>query len=174
MLKLASRGCLCNLLTETGRFSEPVARYFMLQLLEGLDHCHNQGITHRDLKTDNLLLDENYDLKIADFGFAGSLRNSNGSGLHRSHVGTRRYMAPEITTSTKGYRGPPADLFAVGVLLFVMVTARFPFTQADPAKEKLFYAIQFADTQFFWRYHDHVSASSDLSPDLKDLITCLL
>ena len=128
VLKLASHGCLCNILSESGRFSEPVARYYMKQLLEGLDHCHYSGITHRDLKADNLLLDENYDLKIADFGFAGPNSGSNGTGLHKSQVGTKRYMAPEITTSTKGYRGPPADLFAVGVLLFVMVTARFPFT----------------------------------------------
>ena len=63
-------------------------------------------------------------------------------------------MAPEITTSTKGYRGPPADLFAVGVLLFVMVTARFPFSQADPQKDRLYYAIQFGDTKYFWSYHD--------------------
>ena len=98
----------------------------MKQLLEGLDHSHFSGITDRDLKTDNLLLDENYELKIADFGFAGPSSGTDGSGLHRSQVGTKRYMAPEITTSTKGYRGPPADLFAVGVLLFVMVTARFP------------------------------------------------
>jgi serine/threonine protein kinase len=83
-------------------------------------------------------------------------------------------MAPEITTSTKGYRGPPADLFAVGVLLFVMVTARFPFSQADPQKDRLFYAIQFGDTKFFWAYHDQMSGSNDLSAEMKDLITCML
>lgn len=63
-------------------------------------------------------------------------------------------MAPEIMTSTKGYRGPPVDLFAVGVILFIMVTARFPFAQADPSKDRLFYAIQFGDTKFFWNHHD--------------------
>ena len=146
----------------------------MKQLLEGLDHCHLSGITHRDLKADNLLLDENYDLKIADFGFAGPSSGTNGTGLHKSLVGTTRYMAPEIKTNMKGYRGPPADLFAVGVLLFVMVTARFPFTYADPTIDKLFYAISFSDSKFFWAYHDKINGTGDLSAEMKDLITSLL
>ena len=53
-----------------GPFSEEVARFYMRQLLEGLNYCHFKGISHRDIKADNLLLDSDYGLKIADFGFA--------------------------------------------------------------------------------------------------------
>ena len=131
VMKLADRGCLYNYIAESGPFSEPVARYYMKQLLEGLDYCHFEGITHRDLKTENLLLDKNFNLKIADFGFAGPICGQDGAGLQKGVVGTERYMAPEITQSKGGYRGPPADLFAVGVLLFSMVAWQFPFRLAD-------------------------------------------
>jgi len=53
-----------------GNFSEPLARYYFKEFMNGLSHCHLNGIAHRDLKPDNLLVDANFDLKIADFGFA--------------------------------------------------------------------------------------------------------
>lgn len=98
VLKEAANGCLFDFVAKTGSpFSEPVARFYATQLLEGLDYCHFKGITHRDLKTENLLLDEAFNLKIADFGFAGYSCGDDFSGLLKSKVGTPRYMAPEIT-----------------------------------------------------------------------------
>lgn len=110
--------------------------------MEGLDYCHFEGITHRDLKTENLLLDKDFNLKIADFGFAGFNRGHDGAGLQQDIVGTLKYMAPEIMKSKEGYRGQPADLFAVGVLLFTMVTQRFPFGLADDQQDSMFHLIK--------------------------------
>lgn len=70
VLELALGGELFNYIANTGRFEEPLARYFFKQLLQGLNYCHEMGVAHRDLKPENLLLDKNYNLKIADFGFA--------------------------------------------------------------------------------------------------------
>jgi len=64
--------------------------------MEGLDYCHSNGVAHRDLKPKNLLLDSNYVLKIADFGFAAPVEGRDGSGYLKTKLGTMNYMAPEI------------------------------------------------------------------------------
>ena len=70
VFELASGGELFTFIADTGRFAEPVARYYFKQLLEGLEYCHNKGVAHRDLKLENLLIDDQFKLKIADFGFS--------------------------------------------------------------------------------------------------------
>ena len=77
-------------IAETGRFTEELARYYFHQLCEALLYMQEQGISHRDLKTENLMLDGEYNLKIIDYGFA-STEVSN-----RTRIGTPEYMAPEI------------------------------------------------------------------------------
>jgi serine/threonine protein kinase len=66
--------------------------------MDGLGYCHNNGVVHRDLKPENLLLDKNYDIKIADFGFATAIEGTmdGKSGLCKTALGTSSYMAPEI------------------------------------------------------------------------------
>ena len=66
-------GELMDMILITGSFNESLARHFFKQLINGLEYCHNNGITHRDIKPDNLFLDQNFVLKIADFGFAAPI-----------------------------------------------------------------------------------------------------
>ena len=70
VLELANGGELFDFIAISGRFNESIARFYFKQLINGLNFCHQSGITHRDLKPENILLDSNYTLKIADFGFA--------------------------------------------------------------------------------------------------------
>ena len=81
---------------------------------------HNQGLAHRDLKCENIFLDEKFNLILADFGFAGPIQGKDGEGKLKSIIGTEGYMAPEIILK-KPYVGSQVDIFALGVVLFIMV-----------------------------------------------------
>ena len=96
VLELAFGGELFDYIANSGRFEERVARYYMKEMLDGLNYCHNQGIVHRDLKPENILLDGQFNLKIADFGFAAPVEGKDGKGNLTTKLGTLNYMAPEI------------------------------------------------------------------------------
>ena len=104
VLELVGGGELFDFAAPGGRLTEAQARYFFRQLLGGLDFMHKQGIAHRDLKPENLMLDRDYNLKIADFGFAAQISGRDGSGFLHSQLGTASYMAPEIHLG-KAYEG---------------------------------------------------------------------
>ena len=91
MYERAEGGELMDFLLITGAFNEPLARHYFKQLMIGLEYCHSNGVTHRDLKPDNLLLDANYVLKIADFGWAAPLLGKDGSGKLYTESGTVKY-----------------------------------------------------------------------------------
>lgn len=96
ILEIATGGELFDFIANSGKFSEGEARYFFKQFMEGLDFCHNNQVAHRDLKPENLLLDKDYNLKIADFGFAAPIEGRDGQGYLHTKLGTLNYMAPEI------------------------------------------------------------------------------
>jgi serine/threonine protein kinase len=73
-------------------------------LIEGIEYIHKNSFVHRDLKLENLLLDENFILKIADFGFAAPAEGRDGSGKLKTNLGSGAYKAPEIWTD-KPYNG---------------------------------------------------------------------
>jgi len=114
------------------KFGERFARYFFKQLLGALGHCHAKGFAHRDLKPENLLLDDQYNLKLADFGFATLLGGKAYCGWLKTYLGTQGYMAPEILSKAGQYYGIPTDIFAAGVILYIMVTGKPPWTKASP------------------------------------------
>lgn len=95
VLELAVGGELFDYVALSGKFSEPVARYYFKQIIEGLAYIHNQGLSHRDLKPENIFLDDKFNIKIADFGFASTMEKEQGN-LLKTVLGTENYMAPEI------------------------------------------------------------------------------
>lgn len=108
---------------------EAYARAMFKQLTDGLEACHNAGVAHRDLKTENLMMNTDWLLKIADFGYATLLAGKSGNGLLNTFLGTLSYAAPEILNK-KAYVGSCADIFSCGVILFVLVTGKLPFGKA--------------------------------------------
>jgi len=101
-------------------------------VLEAVNYLTVMGVSHRDLKPANIMLDENYNVKIADFGLATQVSGNNSdTGFLTAKAGTRGYMAPEIMLKDTEYRGYQADLFALGVILFVLHSGERPFDAAD-------------------------------------------
>jgi len=96
------------------------------------------GVSHRDLKPANIMLDEEYNVKVADFGLATEVSGNNSdTGFLTMKAGTKGYMAPEIAEKNSEYRGYQADLFALGVILFVLHSGERPFDVAD--KDDFYY-----------------------------------
>lgn len=91
---------------------------------------YSKGFSHRDLKPENILVDSAMDLKIVDFGFATPLEARDGTGFSKSMVGTVGYMSPEIIAK-QPYQGYVADIFSLGVILFVLYAGHPPFDKAS-------------------------------------------
>jgi serine/threonine protein kinase len=106
-------------------------------MLDALNHSHLMGVANRDLKIENILLDSDLNVKIADFGLAAPVAGRNGLGWLHTYVGTEGYMAPEIfellpidpigKRFPPTYKGHEVDLFALGVILFVLYANQYPF-----------------------------------------------
>uniref|UniRef100_A0A3P8NKY2 non-specific serine/threonine protein kinase n=1 Tax=Astatotilapia calliptera TaxID=8154 RepID=A0A3P8NKY2_ASTCA len=123
----AKNGEMFDHLTSNGRLSEDEARKKFWQILAAVDYCHRHHIVHRDLKTENLLLDANMNIKLADFGF-GNFYNA-GEPLS-TWCGSPPYAAPEVFEG-KEYEGPQLDIWSLGVVLYVLVCGSLPFDGAS-------------------------------------------
>jgi serine/threonine protein kinase len=96
LMEFAENGELFDFISNTGKFSEPTARYFFMQILSALGYMHNNiGVCHRDLKPENILMDSEFNLKFADWGMGIPLAGKNGNGKLNSYKGTLGYMPPE-------------------------------------------------------------------------------
>ena len=105
------------------------------------------------MKPDNILFDQNFNLKLADFGFAGSSAQK-ADGKFTTYCGTSAYMAPEIISLNSGgtskYDGFAADIFSAGVILFIMLRGIPPFFKAEMA-DRYFKIIALERWDLYWR-----------------------
>ena len=93
------------------------------QILSAVEYMHSRGIAHRDLKLDNILIDEINNAKIIDFGFSVCCKYDLRLKMF---CGTPSYMCPEII-HRKDYLGPPADMWSLGIILYTMISGNLPF-----------------------------------------------
>ncbi|XAR68728.1 Non-specific serine/threonine protein kinase [Bertholletia excelsa] len=126
VMEFAKGGELFNKLKK-GRFGEDLSRRYFQQLISAVDYCHSHGVYHRDLKPENLLLDENWDLKVADFGLSAVSDQIRPDGLLHTLCGTPAYVAPEVLAK-KGYDGSKVDVWSCGIILYVMTAGYLPST----------------------------------------------
>ena len=104
----------------------------VVQALAGaVDHAHREGIIHRDLKPANVLLGKGGVLKVSDFGLAKST-DQPGQTASGAIIGTPEYMSPEQAAGRRAEVGPKSDVYALGVILYELLTGRPPFREASP------------------------------------------
>ena len=120
-------GRLLSDLIRDGALELPKALHIFEGLLEGMSQAHKAGIVHRDLKPSNIMINGEYRPKIMDFGIARLLAEARGPD--RRLIGTPRYLAPEYIRG--GTVGPQVDVFALGLILYEMVTGTAAFSGHD-------------------------------------------
>ena len=121
-LEYASGGELFQYVVSKKKLSEEEAMHFFRQIIYGLEYLHSLGICHRDMKPENILLDERMNIKIADFGFARFAK----SNVAETSCGSPHYVAPEVIAGGV-YDGRAADIWSCGVVLYAMLTGTLPF-----------------------------------------------
>lgn len=158
---LAKGGDLFSRIAAFGRLPEHLSRRYFRQLISAVAYGHSHGIFHRDLKLENLLLDDHGDLKLCDFGLAASSNQIPADELFHTICGTPAYVAPEILAN-KGYRPAVTDIWSCGVILFTVNAGYLPFNETNlMAMYRKIYCGDYRCPKW-------------TSPDLKHLISRLL
>ncbi|ULT79786.1 hypothetical protein L3Y34_010392 [Caenorhabditis briggsae] len=138
-LEYAREGPISSIFDNKG-LPTTIARFYFRQLINGLKYIHDHGITHRDIKPTNLLLDKDDNLKICDFGLATSYRDADGKNIPVvGHTGTPPYAAPEVFSKDL-VNGPATDVWSAGIVLVELLTGSRPWARASLKK-----CVQYSD-----------------------------
>lgn len=162
-MEYASKGELFDYLQEAGYFPEDIARKIFTQLIDAISHLHERNIVHRDIKLENILLDEQFNVKLADFGYSSYFHPGR---LYRTAAGTSSYFSPEMHEKSL-FSVEKADLFAAGLVLFALVTGHMPFVKADK-EDQAYRLFASGEKSVFWRFHKKLTKKKDPEFKLSD------
>ena len=133
-MSYADSGDLLDYVKRNGAVPEQQSKLWFRQMASGLQYLHAKNIAHRDLKCENILLSRHFNVKLADFGFARFCVDAEGRRiLSRTYCGSAAYAAPEVVSGTP-YNPKLADVWSLGVILFIMLNASMPFDDSNLRK----------------------------------------
>jgi WD40 repeat protein/tRNA A-37 threonylcarbamoyl transferase component Bud32 len=132
-MALVEGGSLQKLVAR-GPIAPQAAAEMVAQIAQAVEYAHQQGVVHRDLKPQNILLDKHGQPKVTDFGLARRLDATDGLTASGDVVGTPGYMAPEQALGRVHEVGPLSDVYALGAILYCLLTGRPPFQAATLAE----------------------------------------
>lgn len=124
VMAYAKNGNLHSQIAKAGTFSTECVRFYTAEILRGIEYLHDRGIVHRDMKPENILLDDKMHVLIADFGCA-KIHKDHGDRPRSSLVGTPEYLSPEVLSKRPTTK--LSDIWALGVILYEMVSGMKPF-----------------------------------------------
>ncbi|KAG7210528.1 hypothetical protein KM043_012049 [Ampulex compressa] len=135
IMEYAQNGNLLDIIRRDTYIDEFRSRRWFRQLIEAIDYCHQRGVVHRDIKCENLLMDNDFNVKLSDFGFArGHMKPENGVvPLSETFCGSYAYASPEILKGIP-YQPQLSDVWSMGVVLYAMVYGRLPFDDSNYAQ----------------------------------------
>ena len=158
IMEYCQKGELFQFIIDNSRINEKLARRMFLQIVNAISYIHSREIAHRDMKPENVLLDKNLNVKIADFGLC---HPDAGSLMLKTPCGSPFYAPPEVINNDQ-YDGKASDIWSIGVVLFTMITGALPWRETN--QTSLFLQIQNAD----------YSVPRFVSPEARDLIKRLM
>ncbi|EDP42736.1 hypothetical protein MGL_2936 [Malassezia globosa CBS 7966] len=162
VLELCHNGNMNDIVKRRGPYLESEARYFMIQILAGIQNMHNNSIIHRDLKLGNVFLDKHMKVKIGDFGLAALLKYPEER--KKTVCGTPNYIAPEILYDQGEGHSFEVDIWSVGVILYTLLVGRPPFQTSNV--QKIYDRIR--------RNEYEIPPEANLSPESQELIRQIL
>lgn len=160
VLEFAENGDVLRFIQKSGAIKGHLARTWIHQVCDAVRYLHNQDITHRDLKLENLLLDHAFNIKICDFGF---VKSHSMKELSKTYCGSKSYASPEILRG-EPYDPKKADIWAIGVILYIFITGKMPF---DESKGNQGVLEEQKRLNFPWQKFKYVTT------EIKDLILSL-
>ena len=145
------------------RFEESTAKFYAAQIIIAIGKLHEKGIMHRDLKLENIMVDERGYIKIIDYGLAKKLADDE---ITMSYLGTPEYLAPEMVT--RAGHDKSVDWWAIGILIYEMLIGVTPFFNKN--RKVLMSKIKHSRVVF----PDRRTYNIEFSDNFVDIVSCLL